>query len=103
MENEKKPEIKVTAEVLEMLTKMKESLPWGAQTEIAEKTEYTKEYVRQFFKGYHELTDDNMKIMEYAKKMSIADKKKSVELSNKAVQIAAEFIAQNKKLDTNQF
>lgn len=92
---------KVNDEMLGVLKSAKSQLPWGAQSEIARRSKYSKEYVRQFFEGMHEISKDNIKILNVANSMIDDNKKEGKELEARAIQLASDIIVKTAKAETD--
>ncbi len=59
---------------IETLKEIQNELPTGAQTEIAELTNYSKEYVSMVFHGRIKINKDNIKILNAAQRIILKDR-----------------------------
>lgn len=69
MSTPENPLIKINLPLALELARLAESMPYGSFARIAKMCDFTREYVRQFFKGMHPLNENNIKILDAANKL----------------------------------
>lgn len=92
MSTDENPLIKVNRPLALELGRLAEQMPYGSFARIGELCGFTREYVRQFFKGLHPISENNIKILDAANRLL----DKGVALEEKAQRKVSELIHKTK-------